>query len=398
MKFDIVLDLQLGSTGKGLLCGHLADSGQYDGAVCAWGPNSGHTCVWDDHRVIVTMVPISAFSDHGPSNIFVAPGASLDVAALLREAEALASIRRYPVEIWVHPHAAVVDESCREAEKSYAFKIGSTQKGTGEAVIRKLRRDVSAGPAVAQDHKGEIDSNFGFVSVRVTTASDWQTRIERCHRVLAEGSQGYSLGINSGFWPHATSRECSTAQIISDCHLPLGSLNRVYGVCRTFPIRVADRFKDGVRVGTSGPVYPDQLEITWEQVGVPPELTTVTQLQRRVFTFSVAQYVEACRINRVDEVFLNFANYLAPRPAAALRLANLWAEHSWGAAPISLLGFGPRVDHVVTADGAKWNSELVVAKLEEAEAMGHTFFASNDAARIAAPFEVGSSSKTGGAA
>ena len=40
---DIVIDLQYGSTGKGLIVGFLAEEHKYDTVVTAWAPNAGHT-------------------------------------------------------------------------------------------------------------------------------------------------------------------------------------------------------------------------------------------------------------------------------------------------------------------------------------------------------------------
>jgi adenylosuccinate synthase len=74
---------------------------------------------------------------------------------------------------------------------------------------------------------------------------------------------------------------------------------------RNFPIRVGN--VDGF---SSGDFYPDQEETSWEAIGQAPELTTVTQRVRRVFTFSEMQATEAIRANDPDFIFINFMNYL----------------------------------------------------------------------------------------
>jgi len=84
----------------------------------------------------------------------------------------------------------------------------------------------------------------------------------------------------------------------------------VIGTCRTYPIRVANRFDThGTQVGYSGPCYDDQLEISFEEIGQKTELTTVTKLPRRIFTFSCKQIEEAIEYNGAREIFLNFVNY-----------------------------------------------------------------------------------------
>ena len=49
---DIVIDLQYGSTGKGLIVGFLAEEHKYDTVVTAWAPNAGHTYINRDGRKI----------------------------------------------------------------------------------------------------------------------------------------------------------------------------------------------------------------------------------------------------------------------------------------------------------------------------------------------------------
>ena len=79
---------------------------------------------------------------------------------------------------------------------------------------------------------------------------------------------------------------------------------------RTYPIRVANRYDEqGNRIGWSGPAYEGQRELTWEEMGVTPEKTTVTKLTRRIFQFSEEQTRQAMQVVMPDEIFLNFANY-----------------------------------------------------------------------------------------
>jgi GH24 family phage-related lysozyme (muramidase) len=121
------------------------------------------------------------------------------------------------------------------------------------------------------------------------------------HMNFLEVSQGFSLGINSGFYPYTTSRECTVMQALSDANIHPSMYRKSIMVVRTFPIRVA---------GNSGPCFHDQREMTWEELGVEPEITTVTKKIRRVFSWSDEQFMQAVMANRPDVVFLNFCNYL----------------------------------------------------------------------------------------
>jgi hypothetical protein len=133
-------------------------------------------------------------------------------------------------------------------------------------------------------------------------------------------------------------------QLLSDTLLPMHSVTNVIGVCRTYPIRVANRYKDGVMVGTSGDCYPDQQEITWESLGREPELTTVNKLTRRIFTFSDQKIAEAVVRNSVNSVFVNFVNYLE-EPHIEPFLRRVENALPRGCA-IDFVGYGARTDEI----------------------------------------------------
>jgi hypothetical protein len=87
--------------------------------------------------------------------------------------------------------------------------------------------------------------------------------------------------------------------------IPLRGLDlTVIGTCRVHPIRVGN-----TPDGYSGDWYPDQEEITWEEIGIEAELTTVTKRPRRIASWSWHQIVDALNDCDPDEIFLNFCNY-----------------------------------------------------------------------------------------
>lgn len=306
-----VIDLQFGSTGKGSLAGFMGEYGEFDAVATAWGPNAGHTSVYDDGTECVrTMLSNAVFRSETISKVFIGPGSMVNPEALISEIAHNKSFGQTDFLVLIHESAAVVLPADRDAEASYGFKIGSTMKGTAEAVMRKMRR---RGDGPLPSTMGEWAATLGKDSELANMVVPHKTYLAHLYnskRVLLEGCQGYSLGINSGFWPHTTSRECSVPQLMSDTLMPLHSLEEVIGTLRTYPIRVANRYKDGEMVGTSGGCYFDQDEINWSDIGVEPELTTVTKLPRRVFTFSEMQIKEAIVRNSVNTLFVNFVNYL----------------------------------------------------------------------------------------
>lgn len=347
-KTRIVVDMQFGSTGKGLIAGYMAEEYPCDTVVSAWGPNAGHTYIDSQGRKFIhTMLPNGIVSPD-LERILLGPGSVINADALAKElinAEATLGVK-FLDRLFIHQNAAIVTDHHRANEEKFV-RVGSTMKGTAEAAIEKLRRDPE-GRATAGQNRQAL--GYGLAD-RVVSADVYDAEMDKGRMIQAEGAQGFSLGVNQRFYPFATSRECTTAQVISDCGIPMAD-NEIQpvGTIRTYPIRVANRFADecmmpadgsafGVgaltpacghrathmihtamhpkghtfaprQIGTSGPCYSDQTEITFESIGQPVEMTTVTKLPRRIFTFSEMQFRAALRANGPRFIFLNFLNYI----------------------------------------------------------------------------------------
>ena len=125
---------------------------------------------------------------------------------------------------------------------------------------------------------------------------------------------------------------------------------------RTFPIRVGNiTDEDGNVTGWSGPVYPDQKELSWEEhfPEITPEKTTVTQRVRRIFTFSPTQYHESLLRLQPDYVHVGFCDYLQ----SAVDFVNFVdllrkVEGVAGADPQRVYSFGPSTNDVLTYEQA----------------------------------------------
>lgn len=309
-KVDMVMDFQYGSTGKGAIAGYLAKRGDYDTVVCSFATNAGHTYI-DKSREIHAMtqqLPTGAISSPTVKNILIGPGALIHAETLLNE------ISRYNKHlvgkaILIHPQAAVVEDyHARQELDAGMTRIGSTAKGCGAAAIERIERNPT-NPNVAKVRFSTAREHP--LARYMATEDEYRAVLEQSESVLVEGAQGFSLSIYHGQYPYTTSRDVTPWQIAADCGLPYkwASYIKVIGACRTFPIRVNNRD------GSSGPCYPDQLELSWDSFnGIAPELTTVTKLPRRIFTFSRKQMEEAvfhCGGYWDTRVFLNFANYCA---------------------------------------------------------------------------------------
>lgn len=306
-KCHMIIDLQFGSTGKGLLAGYLAKRENYDTAVCSFATNAGHTYIDKsrDINVMTQQLP-TGITAESVRNVMIGPGALIHIPTLLGELERYAGLMEGK-RLLIHPHAGIVTDAHMCAEQAGGMsKIGSTTKGCGEAAIQKIRRnpnDINIAAAYPD-----------LLGKWVHSADEYRATLETAESVLVEGAQGFSLSMHHGFYPYCTSRDVTPWQIAADCGLPFkwATYIKVYGTMRTFPIRVNNRD------GTSGPGYSDQQELAWSQVpkAPGPELTTVTKLPRRIFTFSDEQVATAlwhCGGYWDTSIFLNFANYLDQR-------------------------------------------------------------------------------------
>ena len=356
-KIDMVLDFQYGSTGKGLIAGYLAKREAYDTAVCAFATNAGHTYI-DKSRMLDVMTQQLPTAICSPTvrNIMIGPGAAIHVETLRDE------LHRYNTiigdkNIFIHPHAAIVEDYHADFEKSDGrTKMGSTAKGVGEAYIERIRRNTS-NPNIAARRISPHDP----ISKLVTDVATYNRVLEASSSVIIEGAQGFSLSMYHGQYPFTTSRDVTPWQVAADCGLPYkwAPYLRVIGTLRTFPIRVNNRD------GSSGPCYSDQREISWEEIGQRPELTTVTKLPRRIFTFSREQLDDAlyhCGGYWDTRLFLNFANYLNDPVALAQLIEYIEAPRAscLNPARVEWLGFGADDDNVQVT--SEWKAANARAK------------------------------------
>lgn len=368
-KFNFIGDLQWGSTGKGLAAAYWARRFGVKHVSTTNLPNAGHTAylnVGDKEFCFVSkIIPTSAILNHIPGyniNCYIGAGAGFFVSRFLQEVE---ECNLGPGQVFIHPRAAVVTDDHRQMEQSglYSTKhLASTMQGSAAAVVDKIMRGAEV--RLAQDFE-ELqpyiceDYFAGRVIDEINNGATW----------LHEGSQGFSLGINHGsHYPFCTSRECTVMQSMSDMGVPPNIVGDVIGVMRPYPIRVGNVVENGQQVGYSGDCYDDHTEISWDEVhrraGYPSswndgaglsELTTVTKRVRRVFEFSPKQIQTAVKVNGVNKIFLNFANYIDYGVYKKNKLSEMSDKvldfvemvNSVSDARVCWLGTGPNIDDVV---------------------------------------------------
>jgi adenylosuccinate synthase len=310
-------------------------------------PNAGHTYIDSKGQTMVHKVLPNGIVSPNLRVVMIGPGSVFDIDRLDDEIAHAKSLGYLPfgVQLFIHPQAMVLRASHKAAERATLSSISSTMQGSAAAAIEKMMRSKEANTAAnvvaggVDDGGYPLSYNYPWFESSVVTQEEWRDALESAESILAEGSQGYSLGINTAFYPFTTSRDCTPARFLSDMGVPHSMLRKVIGTARTFPIRVGNTAD-----GHSGACYPDQKETSWEELGQIAERTTVTQRIRRVFTFSMEQVEEACFYCAPDEIFLNFCNYMPDEvPALASKIGLVTGV------PVGFFGFGPSFHDVLPA-------------------------------------------------
>lgn len=297
MKCDVVVDLQFGSTAKGKLCQYLAMNRKYDFSIRVQSIQAGHTVIRDGIEYKMQTIPCAWVNPN--VMLILGPGCFIEKNQLLKEIgwieQAGISVRD---RLILDYRATYITEEDKAEERANRLteSMGSTSEGAGASLIRKLWRK---GGVV------QVKDDMWAVKNRLMEADTLEI-IQKAD-VLLEGCQGTLLGVHTTpYYPYCTSRECSVSAILGEAGIAPFDVRSVYGVFRTFPIRVGGNSgKTGAR------------ELSWEDVaaysGDPtlvPERTTVTNRQRRIFEFSVRDMLQAMMINKPDILVCNFINYL----------------------------------------------------------------------------------------
>jgi adenylosuccinate synthase len=196
----------------------------------------------------------------GRLELEIAPGSEIDPEVLLDEIDLLRDAG-HTKPLRVSSEATIITQEHKDLESGLVRSIGSTGKGIGAARAERLMRRA---PRLIDepDLVGRLEAR----GVRVTDAPRFSDS------VVIEGTQGYALGLHAGHYPKCTSGNCRAIDFMSQAGVNPWDYqeNTVWVVGRPFPIRVA---------GDSGHMVD---ETSWEDLGLPPEQTTVTKKTRRV--------------------------------------------------------------------------------------------------------------------
>ena len=295
MGVSVVVGGQFGSEGKGKVTHFLARRSQARATIRVGGPNSGHTVVSDTgERYVLRQLPSTAML---PGMLCVLPaGSYVDLEVLAAE---MTKLRIPPHQVKVDESAVVVSDEARRAENDAGLGrlIGSTESGTGAAVLMRVAR--TGGAVLARDVPQ-------LKPLLADTPALLRKLIDSGDRVIIEGTQGFGLSVlHARDYPFATSRDTTAAGFASEAGISPLDVDAVVMVLRSFPIRVA---------GNSGPL---PLEVDWRTVTeegahdhLIEEFTSVTKKLRRVAKFDASVVRRAIQVNAPTSIVLNHLDYV----------------------------------------------------------------------------------------
>ncbi len=335
MPVTVVAGGQYGSEGKGKISLHIArHDASVGGIIRVGGSNSGHTGVTRDGRTIaLRQLPAGAID--GEHHIFLPAGSYIDVDILLTEIDLLGYD---PSKLTISPFAHVITDAHKAWERDTGLRnaIGSTESGTGAAVLSRVARGSERLPPAmrAEDH-ARLAPFIG------DTTREIRDLLDSGRRVIIEGTQGFGLSmLHADAWPKATSRDTTAAGFLAEAGLSPLDVDDVTLVLRCHPIRVAGR--------QSGPL---PCETSWEEVARRAaithditEYTTVTRSIRRVGAFDYESVRQAISVNRPTRIVLNHVDYISPTSVTG----QLDAEALAFVDSVSF-GIGQQVDWVGTS-------------------------------------------------
>jgi adenylosuccinate synthase len=312
---DVLVGGQYGSEGKGNIIAHIAP--EYEYLMRVGGPNAGHKVFGDP---IQTFHHLPSGTTRCNAKLLIGPGAVLSVPRLLDE---IALFKVPHDRLSIDPSAMIITPRDVKRESERLKSIGSTAQGVGEATARKIndrgQADKRGKPLVVLAKDVRELKPFVRETAPILEAAYLQNE-----KILLEGTQGTSLSLYHGSYPHVTSRDTTVSGCLAEAGISPTRVRNVVMVCRTYPIRVG---------GTSGPMSQ---EISMEEIarrsGLPieevksTEITSTTHRPRRIAEFDWAQLRRSTVLNGPTDIALTFVDYLSGQNQKAVRFEKLTSE------------------------------------------------------------------------
>ena len=316
---DVFIGGQYGSEGKGNIVHYLAP--EYDVLVRVGGPNAGHKVYRRDQDPFTFhQVPSGALANRN-AKLVIGAGAVIGLETLRKE---ISDLSLEVGKLLIDPRAMIIEGKDVDYEvKSLRDEIASTAQGVGHATARKiLNRKPGGDVRLACDIpvlKHYLEDTVEFFGQCLSQGK----------RIMLEGTQGTSLSIHHGPYPHVTSRVTTATGCLAEAGLPSKQVRRIVMVCRTYPIRVGNTDTGK----TSGPMSEEiSLAEISRRSGISrrelerTERTSTTNRPRRIAEFDWAQLRRSLILNGPTDIALTFADYLGVTNREAYRFEQLNVE------------------------------------------------------------------------
>lgn len=313
---DVMVGGQYGSEGKGNIASFLAP--EYEVLVRVGGPNAGHKVFRaGDEPYTFRQLPSGTLGNRN-ATLVIGAGAVIGLNILLREIGELSIAYD---KLLIDPQAMIIDAKDIEWEETHLKgAIGSTAQGIGSATARKiLWRMPQTNVQLARDTpllKHYLGDTIEFFASCLSSGK----------KIMLEGTQGTTLSLHHGHYPHVTSRVTTAVACLAEAGLAARHVRRVVMACRTYPIRV------GHSVAGNSSGFMSQ-EITFEDIsarsGIPlnelqsTEVGSVSHRPRRIAEFDWAQLRRSLLLNAPTDIALTFADYLGVDNRKAYRYEQL---------------------------------------------------------------------------
>lgn len=317
---DVLIGGQYGSEGKGNIVHYLAP--EYDVLVRVGGPNAGHKVFRPgESPYTFHQLPSGALANRD-ATLVIGAGAVINLEHLLRE---IGELDVNFNKLIIDPQAMIIDKTVDIPWETEYLKsaIGSTAQGVGAATARKiLYRRTDSNVLLAKDVpelKHYIKDSVEFFA----------SCLSNRRKIMLEGTQGTSLSLHHGFYPHVTSRVTSATGCLAEAGLSARHVRRVVMVCRTYPIRVGDTDTGNTSGFMSREISVEEISrrsrIPLEELK-KTETTSPTHRPRRIAEFDWAQLRRSLLLNGPTDIALTFADYFGIENRKAYRYEQLNAE------------------------------------------------------------------------
>lgn len=243
--------------------------------------------------MILRILPTGVIENHVTA---VLPAGSYINLSILNEEMKIVGLSDN--RLLIDENAVIVSDDFIAAEKQEDLRksIGSTESGTGAAVIARIERKKGL-KLLARDFSELKTCDTKKILRDACTAGK---------KVIAEGTQGFGLSLlHAKEYPYVTSRDTSAAAILSECGLSPFDVKNIVMVIRAFPIRVS---------GDSGDL-PNEIDwdILRDELGKTEnmtEYTSCTNRVRRVARFDADVVMRSIICNQPNIIVLNHLDYV----------------------------------------------------------------------------------------